>query len=61
MYLSQKDYHRFHTPMSGTLKEARVITERCVSSVNLTAEKGVYLRKGDEFRYFIIFTGGNLR
>jgi len=35
--------------------------EKCVSSVNLIADKGVYLRKGDEYGYLIIFAGGNLR
>ncbi len=98
-YLSAHDYHRFHVPVRGIVKEARVITGEVVlnvvmnpdgsldmvdgtgyqftqergliimespfglvailpigmgqvSSVTMTAEEGVELRKGEEFGYF---------
>lgn len=98
-YLSAHDYHRFHVPVRGVVKEVRKITGNVVmdvimnedgsldmvdgtgyqftqergliiiespiglvatipigmgqvSSVNLTAEEGVELLKGDEFGFF---------
>jgi len=98
-YLDTNDYHRYHTPVPGTIKEARIIPGRSfveetrndegkletkdevgfqfrqtrglliidspvgyvavipvgmghVSSVNITAEIGAHLLKGEEFGYF---------
>jgi len=106
-FLYIDDYHRYHTPVAGTLKEARNISGRVymdvfrepdgtlnvvdgdtyqfnqerglividspevglvavlpigmayVSSVNLTAEVGTELRKGEEFGYFM-FGGSDI-
>ena len=85
-FLSWTDYHRQHAPLSGIVREARVIQGACyvdlvavpdkvnpatnqvetkygyvailpiampqVSSVVVTAEEGVALKKGDEISYF---------
>jgi phosphatidylserine decarboxylase len=97
-YLDSNDYHRYHTPVCGTVKESRIIPGRSfvdevrgkgkfttrdevgyqfrqtrgilvlespigyaaaipvgmghVSSVNITAETGSALSKGEEFGYF---------
>ncbi len=99
-FLGPHDYHRFHTPVRGTVVESRIIHQKVfldvcikdgklhapdsakngyefyqtrgilvlespiglvavipvgmcqVSSVNITADVGTYLNKGDEFGYF---------
>jgi phosphatidylserine decarboxylase len=105
-YLAANDYHRYHTPVAGVIKEARKISGHVtmdvirkpdgslesvdgtgyqfrqvrglvvmesplglvavlpigmaqVSSVNLTAEVGATLRKGEEFGFFL-FGGSDI-
>jgi phosphatidylserine decarboxylase len=50
-YLSIGDYHRYHVPVAGEIKEVRIIEGRVYSNVVRKADGGLEVIDGDTFQY----------
>ncbi len=50
-YLSAHDYHRFHVPVRGTVKESRVITEKVALDVVMKSDGSLDMVDGTGYQF----------